>query len=182
MSKLLKRALKNSLIPAILMVAGKILGIFLLSAIYGLTFEIGNDLNGIFSTQIYFENKDTTLFVNSISDLLMIIFLSVPTIYFIAKTAIFQSAVGNPKTIVKITKFNILQWITKDDTTFLLIFIWCAFLWMASAIVVVNVLQDNTYTWVGILSGTLAFMCGFGAIKTFEVETNRVYPDNKKYY
>ncbi|MDX9738810.1 MAG: hypothetical protein RBT33_00390 [Candidatus Dojkabacteria bacterium] len=182
MSKLLKRALKNSLFPAILMIAGKVLGIFLTSAIYGLTIEVGNELNGIFSTQIYFEDKAITLFVNSFSDLSMFLFLAIPTAYFIFKTAIFQSTVGNPKTIVKVTKFNILQWITKDDTTFLKIFIWCAFLWVASSIVVINVLQDSTYTWVGILAGSFAFLCGVGAVKTFEIESNNVYPDNKRYY
>ena len=67
MSKLLKRALKNSLTPAILMVAGKALGIFVVSAVYGLPLEIGNDINGIFSTQIYFQDAEITYFVNSIS-------------------------------------------------------------------------------------------------------------------
>jgi len=182
MSKLIKRALKNSIFPAILMIAGKVFGIFFTSALYGLTFEIGNDLNGIFSTQIYFNDSSTTLFVNSYSDLFMFAFLAIPTAYFIAKTAIFQSATDDPKTIVKVTRFNILQWITKDDTTFLKIFIWTAFLWVASAIIVANAIQDNTYTWVGILAGAFAFLCGFGAVKTFEVESNKVYPDNKKYY
>lgn len=182
MSKLIKRALRDSLLPAILMIAGKVLGIFLASATYGLSFEIGNDINGIFSTQIYFHDEATTLFVNSFSDLLMFIFLAVPTLYFVVKTAIFQSSLDNPKTIVKVTRLNLLQWITKDDTTFLRIFIWCAFLWITSAIVVTNSIQDNTYTWVGIIAGATAFLSGFGAVKTFEVESNKVYPDNKKYY
>ena len=182
MSKLIKRALKNSIVPAILMIAGKVLGIFLTSAIYGLSFEIGNDLNGIFSTQIYFYDKDTTLFVNSYSDLCMFLFLAIPTVYFILKTAIFQSTWDNPKTIVKVARFNILQWITKNDTTFLKIFIWTAFLWIASSVVVINTLQDNSYSWIGILAGSSAFLCGLGAIKTFEVEVNKVYPDSKRYY
>lgn len=164
------------------MIAGKVFGIFFLSAVYTLTFEIGNDLNGIFSTQIYFEDPQTTLFVNSYSDLSMLIFLAIPTIYFVLKTAIFQSTVDNPKTIVKVARFNILQWITRDDTTFLKIFIWNAFLWVSSAIVVVNSLQGNTYTWVGILAGAIALLCGLGALKTFELETDKVYPDRRKYY
>ena len=78
MSKLLKRALKNSLMPAILMIAGKALGIFVISAIYGFSLEIGNDINGIFSTQIYFQDREVTYFVNSMSDLLMLIALIPP--------------------------------------------------------------------------------------------------------
>ncbi|MGI6423267.1 MAG: hypothetical protein ACOX0X_01425 [Candidatus Dojkabacteria bacterium] len=182
MSKLIKRALKTSIIPAILMIAGKVFGIFFISALYTLSFEIGNDIKGPFSTQIYFEDPQTTLFVNSFSDLSMILFLAIPTIYFISKTAIFQSTMNNPKTIVKVAKLNILQWITKDDTTFLKIFIWNAFLWISCAIVIVNTFQNSTYTWVGIVAGSIAFICGYGALKTFELEVDKVYPDKRRYF
>ncbi|MDY0097316.1 MAG: hypothetical protein RBS01_03145 [Candidatus Dojkabacteria bacterium] len=182
MSKLLKRALKNSLMPAILMIAGKALGIFVISAIYGFSLEIGNDINGIFSTQIYFQEGEVTYFVNSISDLLMLLALAVPTIYLIVKTVIFQSTMDNPKTIVKVAKFNMLNWITKDDTTFLKIFIWCAFLWLASAIVIKNSFEGDTYTWIAIVGSVISFFSAFGALKAFEVETNKVYPSSSKYY
>ncbi len=182
MSKLLKRALKNSLIPAVLMIAGKALGIFILSAKYGFPLEIGNDVTGLFSTQIYFQDSDVTNFVNSVSDLVMLITIAVPTIYLITKTAIFQSTIQNPKTIVKVTKFNILKWITRDDTTFLKIFLWCAFLWLCSALIIKNSIEGDTYSWIGITAGLISLFCGFGSLKTFEVETNKVYPSNSKYY
>lgn len=182
MSKLLKRALKNSLVPAILMIAGKALGIFLISAVYGFPLEIGNDINGFFSTQIYFQDSEITLFVNSISDLLMLLVLAVPTIYLVTKTIIFQSTIDNPKTIVKMAKLNVLSWITKDDTTFLKLFIWSTFLWLASAIVVKNALEQDTYTWIAILGGVISFLLVFGTIKAFEVQIDKVYPDSKKYY
>ena len=182
MSKLLKRALKISITPAILMIAGKVLGIFAISYVYNLTFEIGNDIGKIFSTQIYYTDSTTTTFVNSFSDLTMLLAICIPTIYLIVKTAIFQSTMTNPKTIVKIAKFNIMKWITKDDTSFLMIFIWSAFSWLVSAITIVNAIQSNAYTWLGVVAGSIAFIVALGAIKTFEVETNRVYPDTKKYY
>lgn len=182
MSKLLKRALRNSLVPAILMIAGKALGIFIVSGKYGFPLEIGNDINGVFSTQIYFEDQQVTYFVNSISDLLMLIVIAVPTVYQIAKTAIFQSTLSNPKTIVKVAKFNMIQWVTRDDTTFLKIFVWCAFLWLCTGIIIKSAFEGDTYTWIAILSGILSLLSGFGALKTFEIEINRVYPDSKKYY
>jgi hypothetical protein len=182
MSKLLKRALKNSLMPAILIIAGKALGIFIISAKYGFPLEIGNDINGFFSTQIYFQDETITYFVNSTSDLTMLICLAVPTFYLITKTALFQSTLENPRTVVKIAKFNMLKWLTKDDTTFLMTFIWCAFLWLCSAIIIRNSLLGNTYTWIGILAGTFALLSGFGVLKTFEVEVEKVYPNSKKYY
>lgn len=182
MSKLLKRALKYALVPAILMIAGKILGIFLVTVKYGYPIEIGNDINGFFSTQIYFNDAAITYFVNSVSDLTMLIVISVPLIYQIVKIAIFQSTMNNPKTIVKAAKFNILSWITKDDTTFLQTFVWCAFLWLTTGLIVKNGIEGDTYSWISYLAGALSLLSGLLTLKIFEIEIDRVYPDSKKYY
>lgn len=182
MSKLLRRALKISLVPAILMIVGKTLGIFLISAKYGYPLEIGNDINGFFSTQIYFDDSQITFFVNSVSDLLMLLVIAVPTIYQIVKISLFQSTLQNPRTIVKVAKFNMIKWLTKDNTTLLQIFIWTLFLWICTGLIIKNALQGNTSMWIAYLSGGLSVFCGLGTIKAFEVQLSKVYPDSKKYY
>jgi hypothetical protein len=176
MSKLLKRALKISIIPALLCIAGKFLGILAVSAIYNLNFQISNDLNGIFSVQIFFEDPSATLLVNSLSDILMVAVITIPLIYFITKTYIYNTTAKNPRTIVKLTRFNILKWITKKDTSFLTIFIWCAFLWLVSGITVAHTLLGQAYTWVGITAGSLLLLITLLSIKTFELETAKIYP------
>lgn len=182
MSKLLRRALKISIIPAILMIVGKFLGIFVTSVLYDLQFNIDNDISGIFSVQIYFTDSETTLFVNSISNLTMVLLLLLPIIYFIIKTYLYTAAHNNPKTIIKMTRLNLLNWITKKDTSFLKTFIWCAFLWLATAITITHSIQGNTYTWVAITAGIMALLVTLFTIKTFELETDKIYPIEKKYF
>jgi len=182
MSKLLRRALKISVIPAILMIVGKFLGIFVTSVLYDLQFNIDNDISGIFSVQIYFTDSETTLFVNSMSNLTMILFLLLPIIYFIIKTYLYAATHNNPKTIIKMTRLNLLNWITKKDTSFLKTFIWCAFLWLATAITITHSIQGNTYQWIAITSGVIAFLVTLFTIKTFELETDKIYPIEKKYF
>ncbi|HOT61143.1 MAG TPA: hypothetical protein PKW94_02530 [Candidatus Dojkabacteria bacterium] len=182
MSKLLRRALKISVIPAILMIVGKFLGIFVTSVLYDLQFNIDNDISGIFSVQIYFTDSETTLFVNSMSNLTMILSLLLPILYFIIKTYLYTEAHNNPKTIIKMTKLNLLNWITKKDTSFLKTFIWCAFLWLATAITITHSIQGNTYPWIAITSGVIAFLVTLFTIKTFELETDKIYPIEKKYF
>lgn len=164
------------------MIAGKFLGILIPSFIYDLDFIIDNNIDGIFSVQILFSTAETTLFINSISNLAMILLLAIPTIYYIIKTSIYQSTLQNPKTIVKMTRLNILKWITKDDTTFLQIFIWSSFLTIASTIVIIHTLQGNSYQWIGITSGVLTLFTIWGSMKTFELEIDNIYPTDKKYY
>lgn len=182
MSKLLKRALKISIVPAILLIAGKFLGILCTSIIYNLNFQISNDLDGIFSVQIFYSDSATTLFVNSVSDIAMVILIALPLIYFITKTYLYNTAGNNPRTIVKMTKFNMLKWITSKDTSFLKTFIWCAFLWIATGVSIAHTLQGSTYTWVGIVAGSLAFILTLFTIKTFELEIDNIYPVDNKYY
>jgi hypothetical protein len=183
MSKLLKRALKISIAPAILLIAGKFLGILGTSLIYNLNFQISNDLGRTFSVQIFFPDAATTLFVNSISNLVMVAFIAIPLLGFIVKMYLYNTAAKNPRTIVKMTRFNILKWITSKDTSFLTIFIWCAFLWIACGITIAHTLQGNTYEWIGILAGALALIASLFTIKTFEIETDNIYPiEHKRYY
>lgn len=181
MSTLLRKALKTSILPAILMIAGKFLGLFVLIASYGIQFNVGNEISGIFSTQIYIPDSSTTLFLNSISDLLMVLVLSIPTIYLIIQTTLLQSVRDNPRTIVKVVKFNMLKWVTSSTSTFLKVFIWTTFTVIASIVTITNTLSGDSYLWVGIVSGVLSLLCIWGLIKTFEIETEKIYPSNSKH-
>jgi len=73
MSKLLRRILKISVWPAVLMIAGKLFGIIIANIVYRLDFFIDNQIQGIFSIQLYYTDSNTTILVNSISNLFMII-------------------------------------------------------------------------------------------------------------
>jgi hypothetical protein len=182
MSKLLKKALKFSILPAVLMIAGKFIGIMALIISYNLQFEVGNEINGIFSTQIFLADESITLFVNSISDFTMLILLAIPTLYMIIRTTVLQNVKSNPRTIAKVVRFNILKWVTSKKSTFLQIFIWTTFILISSAIVITNTLQGDTYQWVGVTGGVLSLFSIWGLIKTFETETNKVYPNNNHSY
>lgn len=176
MSKLLRRALKITVWPAMLMIAGKFLGILGISSIYDLGYHIDNQIDGIFSVQICYDDSATTLFVNSISDFIMILLLALPTIYLITKNILYQNTFQNPRTIIKMTHLNILKWVTKKDTSFLSIFIWSSFLLVASSIVVVHTIQNSTYTWTGILSAAFGILAIWGTVKTYETEVDKIYP------
>jgi heme O synthase-like polyprenyltransferase len=100
----------------------------------------------------------------------------------IIRTTVLQNVKSNPRTIAKIVRFNILKWVTSKKSTFLQIFIWTTFMLISSIIVITNSIQGDTYQWVGVSAGMLALVCIWGLIKTFETETNKVYPNNNHSY
>ncbi|HOV34438.1 MAG TPA: hypothetical protein PLS56_00355 [Candidatus Dojkabacteria bacterium] len=182
MSKLLKRALKIAVWPAIIMIAAKVLGILGINALYNLDYYIDNQIEGIYSVQICYTDPSSTILVNSLSDIIMIVALALPTFYFTIKTLLYETSFQNPRTIVKITELNILKWITKKGTTFLQIFIWSAFLTTSSAIAIAHSVQGNAYSWVGITAMIIGILSIWGMIKTYQLETDKIYPRENIYY
>lgn len=177
MSNLLRRALKLSIAPAILIIATKVIGILVLSSLYDLNIQLGNDIGQAFSTQIYISSEKDAVFLNSISDAITLSFLIFPLIYMLIKISLEQSSRSNPRTVVKLTKMNLLKWVTKDDTSFLKIFIWTAFLWIISALTIVNTIHEKTYLGIGVAAGVSALIAAWGVLHIFEIDSNKVYPE-----
>jgi hypothetical protein len=112
----------------------------------------------------------------------MVAVIAIPLIYFLIKTYLYNTVGNNPRTIIKMTRFNILKWITSKDTSFLTIFIWTAFLWVAAGITVAHSLLGGAYNWAGIAAGALTLLLSLFSIKTFELETDKIYPIEHKNY
>jgi heme O synthase-like polyprenyltransferase len=74
-----------------------------------------------------------------------------------------------------------LKWVTNSNSTFLQIFIWTTFLLISSIIAIINSLSGESFLWIGITAGVLSLLCVWGLIKTFEIETNKVYPNNNQH-
>jgi hypothetical protein len=182
MSKLLKRALKLAITPASLLIVGKFLAIMILVTLYKLDFKIENGTSSLFSIQFLLASEKDTLFVNSISNLTSLLLIAFPTYYMLVKRTVLKDAQTNPRTVVKLTKLNILKWVTKEETTFMQSLIWTVFLWIVSGISIASCVMLQTYSWIGIVAGVLAILSAWGLLRTFEIETDRIYPrDNNRY-
>lgn len=183
MSKLLIRALKLSILPASLMVVGKFVSVFILIAAAQLQFSIESSRQTLFSIQVYLEEYSDVLFINSYSNLITLALIAIPTFYILARKLFMQSARENPRTIVKLTRLNILKWVLNDKTSVLKITVWTMFLWIISGVCISSSISGFTHIWIGILSGVLSILATWGMIKTYEMETDKIYPrDNQVYY
>jgi heme O synthase-like polyprenyltransferase len=74
-----------------------------------------------------------------------------------------------------------LKWVTSSTSTFLKVFIWTTFTVIASIVTITNALSSDSYLWIGIVAGVLSLLCIWGLIKTFEIETEKIYPSNSKH-
>ncbi len=182
MSKLLKRALKIAIFPASLIVVGKFLTIILLVGTQSLNFSVNNDAPTFFSVQLVLSNHTDALRVNSISNLATLLLIALPTFYMLIRKTLLVDIQSNPRTVVKLTRLNVLKWVTNQKNPLLSILIWVVFLWIIAAICISSAISLETYSWIGVLASLLSLLSAWGLLRTFEAETAKIYPkDNNGY-
>ncbi len=182
MSKLLRKALKSAILPASLLVTGKFLSVFFLISYLGNNFFVTNDVTSIFTIQLYLTDIQSALFVNSFSNLITLLVIALPTFYMLIRLTLFKSAQSNPRIVVKLTRLNILKWVTSQESNLVNMLIWTVFLWIIAGVTIASSVNMQTYSWVGILGGALALLSTWGLLKTFESETDRIYPEESNRY
>lgn len=182
MSKLLKRVLRLSIAPAVLMIATKVIALITIIVSQDLNTSFGNSLGSIFSVQLYLQDGITVQWVNSVSNMVLFLVVGTPLFYMVLKETLFRKMQENPKTIVKLTKFNLLGWLTKKETHFLNIFVWTIYFWIISVIIISQSLVDSVYPWMGTAAAVMMVLSIWGILRTFESETDRIYPRDKDNY
>lgn len=181
MSKLLRKALKSAILPASLLVTGKFISVFFLISYLGTSFFLTNDIVSIFSIQLFVEDPRIAIYVNSFSNLFTLLLIAIPTLYILIRLTLFKSAQENPRTIVKLTKLNILKWVTSQKSNLISMIVWTMFLWIISGIIISSSIAGQTFSWIGILAGVFSLLSTLGLLRTFESETAKIYPEEHNY-
>lgn len=182
MSKLLRKALKSAILPASLLVTGKFISVFFLISYFGSSFFLTNDIASFFSVQLFVEDTRMALYVNSLSNLFTLLLIAIPTFYMLLRLTLFKSAQENPRIIVKLTKLNILKWVTSQKSNVITVIIWTIFLWIISGIIISSTVSLQTFSWIGVFAGVLSLLSAIGLLRTFESEIDRIYPEEKNNY
>lgn len=182
MSKLLRKALKSAILPASLLVTGKFISVFFLISYFGSSFFLTNEVINLFSIQLFVEDYKTALYINSYSNLFTLLLIAIPTLYMLIRITLFKSAQENPRVIVKLTKLNILKWVTSQNSNLITVIIWTLFLWITTGIIIASLLDQQTFSWIAVFASILSLISAFGLLRTFESEIDRIYPEEKNNY
>lgn len=179
MSKLLRKLLQNIILPAALLVVSRVAGLYFAITLFNLDFFLETRPEQIYSLQIYFTNQTDALLASSISNLTMLFTISLIAIYFLIKYRLSILAAYNPRILVKLNNLNLMPWVNNKNNTFLRVFVWITFLWIVSIILIADVLTQNAFSWIAIISFLTAVMSTWVLIRTFEIEGEIIYPHSK---
>lgn len=155
MSKSLIRLIDAALVPAAIMICGKVLGIAVVNTIFNLEWGILSDPNDFFSIQIVYASQEDQIVATSYSNLIM--FLSILTGFLVVliRALYFSDSKISPQMIARLATNNLLNLITDSFEIYYKATVWLAVLWLSLLALLFNVFLGTAYPWTGALS----FMC-----------------------
>jgi len=163
------------------MIISKLAGIIWAVIFYGLPIQLFHE-TGLFTVQLYMAKSSQAFTANSVASVILLITMNVAAFAFFFKQNLYLKTQGNPRTVLKLSKFNILKWITKEDGGFVGVFMWTLFLLATDAIVIGDSIFGNITATLGVIAFGSAFLFIWGLIKTFELETATIYPRNREVF
>lgn len=182
MQKLIIAILKAALLPAAIMIVSKLFGLIIGNSMFGLNMYISNDIQGLYTVQLFFTNAQETLIANSFSNFVMMMGLLLGFTIFFIRYKLYQVSADSPKTLVRLVRLNLLDWITSNKGGVVSTTIWAIFLWSACIITLVQTLSNGAMLWVAIIASFVLVITFWGMINIFENDLKRHLPEEKFMY
>lgn len=153
MNKSLKKLLEYSLVPALVLVLGKLTGIYIATNFLGIEVTFNQYTNNFLSIS---PSVDQNLLkeVTSYSDLFMFIFIASFFSSVLFRAVFFHSSHVSPQTLYHLAHRNLLEIIQDSYQLYHSGAVSLFFMWVASILIFINVALDRTYYWIGIVSIT----------------------------
>lgn len=155
MANSLIKLIEYSLVPAVLMILGKLFGVYITAALFSVDVVIKTGTGNFFDFSPVVGVADLQL-VASYSDLIMFIFVAIGFSINLVMAVYTHDTHINTKTINLLAKFNLLSLISSSFQLYHSGIIWFLFTWLSIIVILINILIGNTQIWVLIISGFFA--------------------------
>lgn len=155
MSKSLIKLIDASLIPAAIMICGKVAGLWLANVIFNLEWGIDTQPNNFFSVHIVYKTLEDQTTAASYSNLVMYLFVFIGFLVVLIRALYFHSSHISPRVIARLATHNLLNLISDSFEIYHKASVWLVMLWLSLLALIINVLLRRAYTW----TAALAFFC-----------------------
>ncbi|MFC1780133.1 hypothetical protein ACFLY9_00345 [Patescibacteria group bacterium] len=152
MSKSLVKLVDAALVPAAIMILGKVIGLWFVNIAFKLDWSIITDSNNFFSVKIEYATLSEQITATSYSNLIMYLFVFAGFLFVLIRALYLHSSHITPSMIAKLATNNLLNLITDSFEIYHKASVWLIMLWLALIALTVNVLLGRAYPWTGVIS------------------------------
>ncbi|MBN1915624.1 hypothetical protein JW796_01340 [Candidatus Dojkabacteria bacterium] len=157
MSKSLIKLIDSSLLPAAIMIVGKVFGIYLVAKAFGFEWALQNSADSFISLKPIFAEKDIII-VSSYSDLIMLLFVLMGLSFTLFRALYLHASHIDPRFVAKLATNNLLDLVKDSFDVYHESSMWLLFTWITTLAIFLNVLLERTYIWILVIS----MLCCFG--------------------
>lgn len=151
MSKSLIKLIDAALIPAAVMICGKVVGLWFANALFDLEWGILADPNDFFSVKIVYGSLAEQFIATSYSNLIMYLFVFLGFLFILVKALHFHASHISPSMIAKLATNNLLNLMTNSFEIYYKASVWLVILWLAFSAILINSLLEKAYAWTAVL-------------------------------
>ncbi len=148
MNKTLVTIVDRALLPAALFVVGKFVGLIITVNVFSLPWTVQEIPESFFTIRPALLSDDLIV-ANSYSDLIMFLLLALGFSLILIQAAFFHNSHIHPRLLVKLANNNLLGLIKSSFDLYHNAVIWLLFNWLAVFTIIINVLTQKTYLWIG---------------------------------
>ncbi len=152
MSKTLVNLIDIALVPAALLVVGKLIGLFVTIQVFALPWTMQEIPGSFFSIRPALMAEDIIV-ASSYSDLIMYLLIAAGFSIILIQATHFHETHIKPKLLVKLANNNLLGLVRSSFDLYHYAAIWTIFLWLTQLLIWIDIATGKTYVWIGI--GTL---------------------------
>lgn len=159
MTKSLVKLIDSALIPAAVMICGKVFGLWFANYVFQLDWAIQTDPNEIFSVKIVYFSLQDRMTATSYSNIIMFSSVFVGFSLILIRALYFHSTHISPRMLARLATRNLLHLIKDSFEIYHQASVWLVILWLCLFAVLINVLIERAYSWTALFS----FICTISA-------------------
>lgn len=170
-SRILLKLIDEAILPAVLVIAGKISGIFLIIQILKIPWTIKTE-TGLPTLSLTTQND--LLAVNSYSNLLLLLLLGAGLGFFLFRAHLLHDTHIKPALTVKLLNWNLTSLLVNTFDVITAPTVWLSYLWLTVILLIITALQGANYWWVAIAGLILASVLTLSFVLDLEKEVQRI--------
>jgi len=167
-AKSIIKLIDEAIIPALVLIVAKMLGLYFTSAVLNLNFEVkvGSFLS--FLPSIHFANLQDYVTAENYSNLAMFLVVSLGTIFVLVRAHFFHSSHIHPNLHAKLERFNLQALVTPSYHLYHQAAIWLLFLWVTVGFLALSTIRSITYPQITIVAFIIA--ANFSWVLAIDIE------------
>ena len=144
--------METSLVPATLMIASKLISIFVLVSMGEVSFDVYSSSNFFFPFKLVFSSEQDRNFVLSYSNFFMFLTVFAGSLVVSLKNSLVVHSKYSQSLVLKLAKFDLLDFINSSFISYKQLFVWGVFLLITTIYLVISSLNGDTYPWIAYIS------------------------------